>query len=499
MTRTSIRTDVEGDLVRLSDGPHEQIGKALPRDIAWQVFEPTDLENVIGSVVESIATDARTGTYLIRYEPGVEPLDLYSLRELLGLDGILLAWRVARLAHDLCTDLRGLHAEGIPQLLVHPERVGWKKGRFVLLPTMACVLPPLSRLPANEIAGWLHYIAPEVLRTRGMARELLPCGDVFSLGSLMLALVARHWDPLDYADPLALAEYRVENQDVERPGRGPEALGELQSLFARWCAPVPADRMGLDEAIATLDSLVERLAPERHFSGLVAGGRTDQAERCLREMEQSQAAGFVVCPARTFHLLHSDLALARTPPDCRVAMTHLNVAESAEHYDADVRLRMGRAYALWAEQSGHLANSSESYARAGSLLGWPGYLLDEWLEVLRRLGDEAILHDTCVVPAPARPRALVSLRADCLVRSGDAFAAWCEIAPCFVRSAFDQQWFDKALAVARRNDPIDLMMWMRPHRETPGGMAAAVSIVWEVNGNAEYAQQHLRQARRYTP
>ena len=500
MTPSVIRGDVEGELVRLPGSGPDQFGKRLPLDVAWQVFDPHDLENVPDSAVQAVVAETATRCYLVRYHQGVVPLDLDRLRELLGPAGPLAPWRLARLAHDLCGDLRALHAEGIPQLLVHPERIGCWAGRFVLLPTLAGVLPPLSRLPTNQLAGWLHYVAPEVLRTRGTAAEMLPAGDVFSLGYLLQALCVPDWGPLDHADTLALAEHRVEGMEPDCPGRAAKGFEALQALFGRLAAPLPEDRLGLDDALKALAGLLEERSAERLVAGHLAAGRPDLADACLRDLDRCLKAGVFGCSARAGHLLRADVALTRAPPDCRVAMTHLNAAESPEGYEADVRQRMARAYALWTDLPQHLEFASEAYRVASALSGYRADLVDEWVELLRRFSDTgAVLAATARVPENLRTPRLVMLRTACLLRRGFPWEAWNEIAPCFARTAFDPTLFELARTVALKNDPMELLLWMRPYRDDPGGLAAALAIVWEVNGNAADAARWLLQARAYTP
>jgi hypothetical protein len=497
MIAAVIRADIEGELVRLAGA--DQLGKRLPIDVAWHFgFDAHDLENVADSPVRVV--EVRDGCYLICYQAGVEPLDLDSLRELLGPVGPLAPWRLARLAFDLCSHLRALHAEGIPQLVIHPERVGRWAGRFILLPTLAGVLPPLSRLPSNEIAGWLHYVAPEVLRTRAIAGDLLPTGDVFSLGCLLLALTVPGWDPLDYADTLALAENRVEGLEPEKPGRAPPGFEVLQTLFERLADPLPSKRISLDEALKVLTGLLEELSAERRITEALTAGRIDQADACLRDLERCLRAGVFGCSRRASHLLHADVALARTPPDCRVAMTHLSAAESGEEYEADVRRRMARAYALWTEQPRHLESASYAYRVAARLSGYPAELVDEWVELLRRFPDTgAVLDETDRVPEHLRTRGLVMLRTTILLQRGFPWDAWLEIVPRFARSAFDQELFDLARTVAWRADPMELLLWMRPFRDEPGGQAGPVALVWEVNGNETEAARWLLAARAWRP
>ena len=190
MDRTKIRPDLEGELWYLADGVVGRVAKRLSMGVAWHVVDPEDLTNVDEAVVESVVVDTAEQVFYLHYRPTVEALDWSTVRQVLQLKSPLAAWRAARLMRDLCASLKTLHDGEIPQLVVHPERLGQAEGRFVILPTLPRVLPPLPETCSPDALVWLSCVAPEVLRTRGIVKELLFAGDIYALGRMLHLLCA---------------------------------------------------------------------------------------------------------------------------------------------------------------------------------------------------------------------------------------------------------------------------------------------------------------------
>ncbi len=283
MGNTLIRRDIDGELFQLWDRPPVHYGKCLPTSVAWQIFDPQDLDNVSGSAVAAVNTNLAEDCYCIHYQATLDPLNLSALRTLLPVEGAFATWRAAKLAADLCRDLKLLHEEGIPQFVIHPERVGRWQDRFALLPTLAGILPTLTELPSNALGGWLHFVAPEVLRTRGMNKELLSAGDIYSLGRLVAALTLSTWEPETAADQLTLAEQRVElstdelTKMLEEPSASDRERASLLSLLKRMCALLPEERPSLDEAVAGLDKILQSASPATRLPELIKRGENDLA------------------------------------------------------------------------------------------------------------------------------------------------------------------------------------------------------------------------------
>lgn len=500
MSKGIVRLDVEGTLVQFASVPPLHYGKQLPVATAWQVFEVRDLENVVGTPVQAVRTDAAESCHEIHYHPALTPLHLAAVRELLSLDGPLALWRVTKLALDLCDGLAALHDEGIPQFVMHPERIGQWGGKFALVPTLAGVLPALDDAPPNEVSGWLHFVAPEVLRTRGLNKDLLFAGDVYALGRTLEALCLPHWEAATNADWFVLAAQRVEANEPQPLGELATHLSELRPLLARMTALLPDARPSLAVAQAELAALNRQCAPVERFQTLLSAKRMDEIEACLRDLAAMDKLGVFGSWARTVRLLTADLALAQTPPDCQRAINELYTTNNTrDFYELDVQQRLAKAYALHTDQSDHLLRSSEAYARAASLSHWAAHVLEEWVPVLWQLNQPDLALDvTQDIPVERRTRGIIALRSQCWEQKSAFLDAWYEVTTGFVRLPFDAALYELARRIARRNEPLALIRWLTPHRNKPA-FAAAESLVWEVNGNRELAEVKLQEAQAYTP
>jgi len=499
MSGSLVKLDIEGQLVQFASPSPLHYGKRLSTKTAWHVFEPRDLETVAGTPVQAVRTNAAEAVHEIHYHPTLTRLPLAGLRELLRLEAPLATWRVTKLALDLAADLKALHDEEIPQLIIHPERIGQLGDRFALLPTLAGVLPPLADAPPNKVAGWLHFIAPEVLRTRGTNRQLMFAGDVYALGRTLEALCLLDWEPDVTTDWFTLAERCVETCETSPLGALPAELSELRDITTRMTALLPAARPTLDVAQAELAALARRVGPAEHLGALLAAGRKDEFELGLNELTEMDRVGVFGSWGRTARLCAADLALAQTPPDCPRAITELHRAESYEIYELDVQQRLAKAYQLHTDQSDHLLRSSDAYALAASLSGWAVNILEDWMPVLWKLNQPDIVLDlTQAIPIEKRTRGIVTLRAQCWEQKKAYLDAWCEIAISFASIPFDAGLYELARRIAQLNDSLTLVKWMTPYRNKPA-YAAPESLVWEMNGNRELADLKLSEAQAYTP
>ena len=493
------RADIDGSLVCLTGPPAEHYAKSLSTSVAWHTFEPRELQEAAPLVVRSASTDFAAALHWIHYDESIEPLDLLALRELLRLDEAGALWRVARLALAVCEQLALLHDADIPQLLVHPNRIGRDGTRFVLLPTLAGVLPPLGFALGDTGEGWLHYIAPEVLRTRAMQKELLFVGDVYAFGRTLEALSVSSGGREQPVEPFELARRRVELLERDPFGELPPLFAPLRALIDAMCAPLPSARPSLAATRQALEDIARVHDPAPRFEWHLREGDLDAARRLHRDYEQTHAERVFGTDERTLRLMSADLALMESPPDCNRAVLELERVESLSEYELDVQLRIGRAYALWTTLPRHVLLSSQAYRRAARLSDWDREIVAEWTGALiRARAIEALVSDTADVPYRARPRELVLLRARLLAASGDGSGAWSEIGEAFPYFPFDQKLFDAAREVAGRVPLPLLVAWMAEHLDE-SGFEAPLAIVSALAGNAEAARFFFNRARAYRP
>ncbi len=483
-----VRRDVEGDLVVIDDGRIH--AKALSQEVAWHLDDPEELADLLEDRVEAVQLDTDAGVTYIRYPSGTEPLDLERLRALIDAAAPMAAWRLARLGRQLAASLGELHGAGVPQMLLHPERVAIVDGVVGILPTLASVLPPLPDLPPNEVAGWLHYVAPEVIRTRAVDPAIGPAADVFSLGRLLHALAVGGFVPALSTDPLTLAEELVEGDRPPSLGDWPDGFGALEALVHTMVEALPEDRPTLEEVVSALGAIAEVESPAARVRALVDAGDVDGARRALDELEELPEGSRP--PGGALHRLRAELALVESPPDLHGAVVHLKKALQVAPDDLDARRLLGLTYARDEGRVQHLELAAEEL---GPVAGQTGADEDveAWLDVISRIPDPEIR-------LRLAPRDLIGDRRFARIRlrahldAGDPLSGWGDAVLALEVNGPDDDLLALAREIAGQRDPLELMTWKYANKERRG-IDAALAIVWERNGNVVEAEKCLEAAR----
>jgi hypothetical protein len=444
-------SDIDGEWIRIETAPAHYC-KRLSTETAWHVYDPTTLREVASKLVTNVDLQLSSNELIVHYSSCLDPCGLEELRGLLNPGGPLSVWRAATVARNLTHCLSGLHELDLPQMLIHPGRIGRVADALVLVPTLPGALPPLAVVLPGNTAGWIHYIAPEILRTRALDRELLFRGDIYSLGRTLAALCVTF--PAEVpSDPFALALQRVETAPESVLGELPPALRDLQRLIGRMCAVLPEQRPELAEIITELDSIIEVHAPEQ-ISIQTAPG-------FLEDFRDAVAANIFHVTDRRRHIVIADAVMRQQPPDCGRAVLELEEAESANAYEPDVQLRLGRVYAVFTNVASNLVRSAEAYERAARLSGWEPSMIAEWLSVLSEIRDDAkLLALTKRVPSAKRPAKLVERRVVAHQNAGNFLQAWYEVADYLAQPEAEPGLKETALAVARQTSPEALGSWL---------------------------------------
>ena len=456
MTR---QMDIDGEWLKI-DSPTVHYGKRLSTLTAWHVFDPQRLREVSSTLIRDVELQLSANQLTIHYGPNLELHELGELRELLNPEGPLAAWRAATIAIDLAGCLLELHELDLPQMLIHPGRIGRFDDRIVLAPTLPGALPPLPQaLPGNK-AGWIHYVAPEVLRTRALDRDLLFQGDIFSLGRTLEALSLTI--PMEVpSDPFELAVQRVETVQSGSLGILPAGLTEFRQLITRMCAIMPERRPGLPEIITELQAMAEAHSPEQKVRPVVIASGLD-ADALLRDFREACEDGVFHVNTRRRHIVTADALMLQSPPDCGRAVLELEEAESSTTYEADVQLRLGRVYSVFTNFAGYLTESAQAYQRAARLSNWDPQVIEKWLSVLSLIEDPGkLLSLTQPVPSARRTAQLVHARVAARRKTGDSMLAWYEIADYLSNPTPETGLIELARLVAKEVQPLQMQTWLR--------------------------------------
>lgn len=464
--------DIEGEWIRL-EAPNSHYGKLLSTETAWHVHAPERLCEATWSIVSEVELKLSAKQVIIHYDPGLRRLRLTELREMANPTGPLVAWRAAFIGLELSRGLLELHELDLPQMVIHPERIGRLGDRIVLTPTMAGALPPLSGALAKQTAGWLCYVAPEVLRTRALNRDLLFAGDVYALGRTLEALcvtAAVEFTP----DPFDLAVRRVETRVDDPLGDMPPAMAELQLLIRRMCALIPDQRPQLPEVIAEMETIIQQRGPERATDGLKPAD-LKKAEAIRDDLQGARQTGVFPVTARQLHLVNADVMMLQTPPDCGRAVLELAEADPPRTYKADVQLRLGRVYSVFKNYEGHLKRSAEAYGLAARLFNWAPEVVEEWLAAMSRLQDprSLLLATETVPPVDLRSPRVLESRMEAWLKMGEQLRAWNEIAGYLSSRGMDSSIADLARKLARQVPPNSLRAWLKNAKQNEEHPAAS--------------------------
>lgn len=508
-SRTAAEVDLDGSWQSHSENNVLRWCKHLPGDVVRHV--PLDLvDDLLGAakpLVESIDFTSENSEYVIRYRLALRRMSWQALLDLCP-EGSAQDWQIATIGLQLARSLQVLHEAELPQVVVHPGRVGLMDGRLVLIPTAASTLLPFSRLASPSFRQITDFLAPEVLRTRAFVIEMLYSADVYSLGRLLTHLLAR--TPIPPTGDLALRGFEelVEGMAAAQTQALPKE-SRVGSLLARMCAAEPEQRPGLLEVIRELGLLAIEQSPQRtveRFNAQVWLERNplsieqfSAAEAARDTLQKARSEGLLVVSEHQVKLLDIDLMLLRQPPEAGRAIPALEQLRLSGEIMAEIPLRLGRAYWVFTGAVDHRERSMEEYAIAAAFVGWSGHVVEEWVRVLSDTSDPALcLRSTNLVPFDHRPLSMVKHRLRWWIESGQVTGAWHEVAVVLAQIPFDVELFDAARQVARVMPKSALMDWMGEHRQGVG-LAAPRALVWEILGNQEQATRLLAEAQSYQP
>lgn len=480
--------------------------KHLPVDVIRHVplDAADDLKCAAGTIVSSVEMSPDAASLVVRYHQDLRRLDWNSLVSLCPADDTG-HWSAAVIGMCLASRLEQLHDAQLPQVVIHPGRVGQLDGRLVLIPTAASPLPPYSWMSNSDSGRLTEYLAPEVLCTRAFVTELLYSADVYSLGRLLANLLNR--TEADVRDVLAVIESRVE--DPEHQPAPVAGESPLAALINRMCSRNPDIRPALPEVVQQCREISESLSPVQIISSAnrqfwilgrqLTPSQSAAVEKAYHSIQAASAHQLISVSESELKLMELDIKLMRQPGEAgRVIPSLKQMPPEISNFSA-VRLRLARAYLVFEGASDHLDTSTSEYLLSAEFSGWDTEIVQEWSRMLTMHFEPAArLHQTHAVPFDSRSPELVRNRVNWWREIAEPVAAWHEIAAVFSRIPFDQTLFDLAREVSLEAAAADLLQWMTHHRTDPGS-AAPRSLVWERLGNPGEAKKLLTEAQSYRP
>ena len=490
-----IYDDVDGNLIQIYDQP-PHYAKELSLETAWHIDQPENIHYLQEEFIQSTSLHFHEKRLEIHYNPEANPLNLEQLRSLLAPNTQFYHWRFIRLAIDLCEHLKELHTAELPQPVIHPGRIAAINNRFILLPTLAGVMPPFDQLKSREDSCWLHFIAPEALRTRGNIVDMLFTADIYALGWTLYALALCDWQPHKIDNPLSFINTKVETSYRELPMEWPQDFPPLKPIINKMCAFFPEDRPTLEELSVIFKETLKQYMPDSIIQGLINEKQLDKASSCLQVLRDGQSSPLFAIPPQRLYKLEAQFHLAQSPPDYGQAIGCFQKVLTYEPNSIDIHIEIGQTYWNYHSHSQHLLLCAEAYETVGELTEWREDIVLRIMEVLSKLNNpSALVKITNRIPAHKRPKKVYSMRAESFMAIGHYMSCWLETFEFFKIYGSEDKMNNLAQKAASFIEPLDLLRWYYQveNKENISNAKISFSIVWQRNQNIEKAQQCLEE------
>ena len=471
MNRQFTRSDLEGDLLQIgiTDSANTQFVKQLSSEKLWH-FTPEDIYNRLSSqLVNKIKIDLieEKAIYLF-YELGIRPLDLQQIRSYVRPEAEFRGWRISKLAVDLCVCLRDLHLNDLPQLVIHPDRIGTLNCKFTILPTLSGVMPAFRDIQNNEATNnWLYYTAPEVLRTRGKYLDLLFAADIYSIGRILELLACfPTWTP-NVNDPLAFIEILVERSEIQTPEKkGIQQLSDIENLINAMCQYDSKLRPDLEYLIDAWSKIQHSYNPIGKILHLIAANDIPKAKKGIEEIEENAKNMLFELDEKEIKLLKVELELKKKEPDFGYAIRLLDSCLRGNEKDISILTKIASIYEKFTKHSEHRTYAVEYFIKAAILDQWKdSSLLIRAFDNLKKVNNPKFQISTIssllteLTKINLRPASYsILLKAYCKMEKFEL--AWRTgiqyYIDYFVEDGFGQELFDALLNVAKFIDPKQL-------------------------------------------
>jgi hypothetical protein len=494
MAGSELITDIDGVLYVERIGETQTYIKKLSLETAWFADDFNDLTSPEGSCVLQVREIFDEKTLTIKYDSGIELFNFGSLKNVILPVEDFGFWRFLVFAEQLTSYLSVFHTFQLYQLVINPLRIGYFKNRFIFLPTFAGVLPPVPELIRIRDPQWFHFIAPEILRTRGIHPAMFKAGDVFSLGRMFKLLLSDMDSLPEIKTPEVLCESIVEKLDYKLSAEDKVLPQRLNLLIERMCDPDPLKRPGLSEAKGELNDLRSEYLPSSVVTEILKQKETEKAEHlCVKYIETCKLLAF-----RDINtdLLYCDILIARDLPDFRKALNHLDKITKYYPDNYQVHLTKGDIYQKYTTHSQHIIMAVSAYQQASIFSNWdPAIQKKLFLAASNAVTYERFINDTVIIPQNVRILEYHLIKGQVQYRFGLYEEAWDEITAYFEIAGFSTEAYETGRQIALKMNPYDLLRWKHEKKaDQKVNLKAAVSIVFEMNEVPELAKKFLNEA-----
>jgi len=487
--------DIEGLLIIEINNNKQRLFKHLSLEIAWNINDYTDLKLPTDSCVLEVREIFDEKIIAIKYDAGIDLLSFASLKKVIAPEKDFGIWRFLIFAEHISDYLSQFHQYDLFQLAIHPERVAIYKNKIVFLPTLSGVLPIIPEIIKYGNLKWLYFIAPEILRTRGMEIERLKSGDIFSLGRLFKLLLSdlERIPEVDAPEELitSIVEYFNFNL-IEPPITLPD---KILLLIEKMSAPDPNKRPELKEILQELNIFRSKFSPSSIIQLYIDKNELNEAENTFTKYNNCKS--IEVFDDIEADFLFCDLMIMKNPPEFQKAINHLDKIIMLHPENFKLHLKKGDIYSKYKSHSQYILLCLSSYEKACILSEWQPDIQLKLFNASMNLDKldkriEAIVN----IPYNKRIPYYYLILAKSFLQFGKIDSAWDEIVKFFKIVGYNSEAHMIGLQIAQKlGDPHKLLRWkLEQNAEQIPNLKTAVSIAFQLNNVNDLAKKYLTEA-----
>ncbi|RLE00979.1 MAG: hypothetical protein DRJ13_07630, partial [Bacteroidetes bacterium] len=426
MADSELIKDIEGVLSVETVNNSQSYFKRLSLDTAWNTDEFSDLTVPENTSVREVLESFENKILTIKYIEGIELCGYGSIRKAISADKKYGLWRFLVFAEQICNELQTYHEHDLFQLVIHPARIAIHKERFIILPTLAGVLPKIPDLLMGQNKEWLYFMAPEIIRKRGLNISELGAGDIYSIGRLFKLILSKLHKLPEVMNPTMLCTDLVEHRVYKLNESLIPLPDDLQLLINAMCELEPSMRPDLPGIIEKLKNLALD-----HIPSLVISEHIEKKDYHIAEEEfkaYDKNRGLASFHDLHAELLYCDLEIMKKPPGFQKAINHIDktIGRNPENYET--YLKKGELYAAFTTHKQHAMLSVDAYQHACMLSKWKPEIQEKFLNATIKLEDlNTIISTSSTIPYNKRIPKIYLIWAMSHLRFEHIEQAWTDI------------------------------------------------------------------------